>query len=32
VFADMKRNAESTTRTSIEEFSKTFAYVYNLNR
>jgi uncharacterized protein YbjT (DUF2867 family) len=30
VFADMKRNAESTTPTSIEEFSKTFAYVYNM--
>ena len=32
VFADMIRDAESTTPTSIEEFSKTFAYVYNLNQ
>jgi uncharacterized protein YbjT (DUF2867 family) len=30
VFADMKRDAESTTPTSIEEFSKTFAYVFNM--
>jgi len=27
VFTDVKRNAESTMPTSIEEFSKTFAYV-----
>lgn len=32
VFADMIRDAESTTPTSIEEFAQTFAYVYNLNQ
>jgi uncharacterized protein YbjT (DUF2867 family) len=32
VFADMKRDAESTTPTSVEEFAKTFTYVYNLNK
>lgn len=31
VFNLEKRNPESTTPTTIEEFSKTFAYVYNLN-
>jgi hypothetical protein len=32
VFADVKRTPENTTKTSIEEFAKTFAYVYNLNK
>ena len=30
VMEDAKRNAESTTPTSIEEFAHTFAYVYNM--
>lgn len=29
VFADAKRNEESTTPTTIEEFAKTFAHVFN---
>ena len=31
VLEDAKRTTESTTPTSIEEFAKTFAYVYNKN-
>jgi uncharacterized protein YbjT (DUF2867 family) len=30
-FNTEKRDANSTTQTTIEEFAKTFAYVYNLN-
>ena len=30
-FNTEKRDASSTTQTTIEEFAKTFAYVYNLN-
>jgi hypothetical protein len=30
VMEDAKRDAESTTPTSIEEFAHTFAYVYNM--
>jgi uncharacterized protein YbjT (DUF2867 family) len=30
VLGDLKRDAENTTPTSIEEFANTFAYVYNL--
>jgi uncharacterized protein YbjT (DUF2867 family) len=30
VLEDAKRTADTTTPTSIEEFSKTFAYVYNM--
>ncbi len=31
VLEDAKRTPETTTPTSIEEFAKTFAYVYNIN-
>ncbi|MBK8644536.1 MAG: hypothetical protein IPN15_20730 [Saprospiraceae bacterium] len=30
VMAEAKRNAESTTPTTIEEFAHTFSYVYNM--
>jgi len=30
VLGDVKRNAENTTSTSIEEFAKTFAYIFNM--
>lgn len=30
IFDNEERNSESTTKTSIEEFAKTFSYVYNM--
>jgi hypothetical protein len=32
ILSDAKRTAESTTPTSIEEFAKTFAHVYNMTK